>query len=174
MTAIFRRLPPAPPETTSGRRTAWGIVGRMLVTGAAGGAFTGVITAQVFLISALAGAEPVDRLAFLAGLAQVSLVGGVVGLFAGTLLAVPALMVLLPSATWAARRGWRARTAGAAACLLPVAVLNAAGVIATGARDGLLWPSPALAAPVFAMAIAIGLWRGPDLLRQRTTRHTTG
>ncbi|GAA3315908.1 hypothetical protein [Nonomuraea dietziae] len=44
----------------------------------------------MFLISALAGAEHVDRLAFLAGLAQVSLVGGVVGLLAGTSLAVPA------------------------------------------------------------------------------------
>ncbi|MFB9526602.1 hypothetical protein [Nonomuraea roseola] len=170
MTAIFRRLPPTPPETTSGRRTALSITGRMLVTGAAGGAFTGVITAQVFLISALPGAEHVDRLAFLAGLAQISLVGGVVGLFAGTLLAVPALMVLLPLATWAARRRWRARTAGAAACLLPVAALNAAGVIATEARDGLLWPLPALAVPVFAMAIAIGLWRGPGLLRYRTAR----
>ncbi|WP_433258235.1 hypothetical protein ACQPYK_22880 [Streptosporangium sp. CA-135522] len=137
---------------------------RTIATGALGGAATGAVTAIVFLVSAAVDADSVRWVEFAVGLVELPLLCAVVGLPAGALVALPALIVLLPAARWSAGRPWRARLTGASACALSLAGLNTAAGLLTGGIRALLWVSPVLAVPALAMAAAVGVWRGPDLV----------
>lgn len=150
------------------RRPLWDVVTRTVLTALVGGAATGALTAAVFFTAAFreSGGGEFRWLEAMGGTLQILFVSSVAGLFAGMLLSMPALLILLPTSRWSAGAQWRARVAGVAACLLPVAGVVAAGAIGTEGRDGLLWPTPAIALPVLLMAAAIGAWRGPDLLRR--------
>ncbi|MFI6324019.1 hypothetical protein ACIBG8_41295 [Nonomuraea sp. NPDC050556] len=149
------------------RRPLWDVVTRTILTALVGGAATGALTAAVFFTTALgtSGGE-FHLLEAIAGTLRILFLSSLAGLFAGMFLSMPALLILLPTSRWSAQADWRARVAGVAACLLPVACVVAAGAIGTEGRDGPLWPTPAIALPVLLMAAAIGAWRGPDLLRR--------
>ncbi|MFF5207419.1 hypothetical protein [Streptosporangium sp. NPDC000396] len=155
---------PAPSVPARRPRRIRSIVARTIGTGALGGAATGAVMAIVFLIGAAFEADSVRWGEFAVALVRLPLLCAVAGLPTGALVALPALIILVPAARWSARRPWAARVMGASACALSVGGLNTAAGLLTGGIRALLWLSPVLAVPALTMAVLIGAWRGPDLV----------
>lgn len=84
------------------------------------------------------------------------LILSVEGLVIGALLAAISLLVLLPLAMWASEAVGRCRALGAAALPAPLTVIVLI--------DPRLLPQ-VLTLPLLVLLAAIGVWRGPDLIR---------
>ncbi|MFC6576589.1 glycoside hydrolase family 16 protein [Planomonospora parontospora] len=150
------------------------VAGRTLATGLLGGAAAGAASAVlVIVVAVLTGGEGaegvgdwVERILLLIPASvQVGLIGALIGLAAGLVVAVPAAAVMALAAPLLAARPTRARAVCAAVVLAAAVALEAAVLAATGGGvTDSPWTDVMIVSPALAAAGVLGWRRGPALV----------
>lgn len=149
-------------------RPPGGIALRTLVTsvlagGVAGLATGGITTGALFVWGTMESGLSVT-LESLPGVFAFAVLGLLVGLTLGAVVAIPVTLLLLPVARWSAATRPRARVAACLACLVSTAALEATFLALTRTGESSSWSNPLLLGPALIVAGIAGAWRGPDLV----------
>ncbi|GIH92526.1 hypothetical protein Psi01_31560 [Planobispora siamensis] len=111
-----------------------------------------------------AGEAVVAVIGGIAVLVKLGVVGGLLGLFTGLVVALPVAPVMALAAPWLAVRPARARLVCACACAIATAALEAGIILVSGGWESSFFGNPLLLGPPLVIAAVVGHRYGPALV----------